>query len=235
MIEATRDQLRNRTARVTVGAVARQNDVLSVPVRVQNLTGHKLPTGHPTRRLWLRLVVRDAAGQVVFASGEHDAAGRIVDAVGRPLAGEAARGPSYAHHDRISSPDEVQVWEAVMRDEGGAPNYLLLRAAGYWKDDRLLPQGWDPAHPAAADTAPAGVAADTSFGAGGDTVTYDVVAPAANGPFQVEATLFYQPLGARFADELFQYATPEVEAFRAYYEAADRRPAVVDLAITSAP
>lgn len=234
VIAATRDQLRNRTAEVTLGALVRQGDVLNVPVQVRNLTGHKLPTGHPTRRLWMRLVVRDAAGQVVFASGEHDAAGRIVDAAGRPLAGEAALGPSYPHRDRISAPDEVQVWEAIMRDDGGAPTYLLLRAAGYWKDDRLLPQGWDPAHPAAADTAPAGVAADPSFGAGGDTVTYEVVAPAARGPFQVEATLFYQVLGARFADELFRWATPEVEAFRAYYEAADRTPEVVDVAVTSA-
>lgn len=235
VIDAARDQLRNRTATLTLGAPARQGDVLRLPVQVTNLTGHKLPTGHPTRRLWLRLIVRDAAGQVVFASGEHDAAGRIVDAAGRPLAGEAALGPSYPHRDRISSSNDVQVWEAVMRDDQGAPTYLLLRAAGYWKDDRLLPQGWDPAHPTAADTAPAGVAADASFGAGGDTVTYEVVAPAANGPFQVEATLLYQTLGARFADELFRYSTPEVEAFRAYYEAAQRTPEVVDEAVTTAP
>lgn len=235
VIAATRDQLQNRTARVTVLTPTRQGAVLSVPVRVENLTGHKLPTGHPTRRLWLRLVVRDANGQVVFTSGEHDAAGRIVDGAGQPLPGELAGGPTYPHRDRISAQDEAQVWEAVMRDDSGAPTYLLLRAAGYLKDDRLLPQGWDPAHPAAQDTMPAGVAGDASFGAGGDTVTYEVVAPAAQGPFQVEATLFYQVLSARFADELFLYSTPEVEAFRVYYEAADRRPEVVGVATATVP
>ena len=41
-----------------------------------------------------------------------------------------------------------------------------------------------------------------------------------------------QALGARFAAELFEYATPEVDAFRAYYEAADRRPELVAQAST---
>lgn len=235
LIAATREQLQQRTARVSLGAPTRAGDALRLPVRVDNLTGHKLPTGHPTRRMWMRLVVRDAAGQVVFASGEHDAAGRLVDRAGRPLAGEAALGPTYPHRDRITAEDEVQVWEAVMRDDAGAPTFLLLRGAGYWKDDRLLPQGWDPAHPAATDTIPAGVTADTSFGAGSDTVIYEVAAPAGRGPFQVEATLFYQALGARFADELFRHSTPEVEAFRAYYEAADRTPEALGQATLTAP
>ncbi|MCO5171839.1 MAG: cytochrome c family protein [Planctomycetes bacterium] len=235
VIAATREQLRTRTATVSIAPAVRSGDALTLAVRVENLTGHKLPTGHPTRRLWLRLRVLDAQGRVVFASGEHDAAGRLVDATGRPLPGEAAGGPTYPHRDRVTAPDEVQVWEAVMRDRSGAPTWLLMRAEGYWKDDRLLPRGWDPSHPAAADTAPAGVAGDVDFGPGGDTVRYEVVAPLASGPYEVEATVLYQPLSARFAAELFRYATPEVEAFRAYYEAADRTPESVARAVTSAP
>lgn len=227
VIAAARRQLRQETARVVLATPTRAGDTLHIPARVVNLTGHKLPTGHPTRRLWLRLRVTDAAGRRVFASGEHDAAGRLVDATGQPLPQELLGGPLPAHLDRITAEEQVQVWQSVMRDGAGSPTFLLLRAEGYWKDDRLLPAGWDPAHPAATDTAPAGLAGDPDFGAGGDTVTYEVVAPASRGPYTVEATVLYQPLGARYAAELLAWRTPEVEALEAYYAAADRRPEVV--------
>lgn len=227
VIAATRDQLRNRTASAAVLAPARAGDQLTIPVRVTNLTGHKLPTGHPTRRLWLRVRVRDASGALVFASGEHDAAGRLVDRAGQVLPEEVALGPTHPHRDVVASDREVQVWESLMRDRAGAATFLLLRGEGYLKDDRLLPQGWVATHPTAADTLPRGVAGDADFGAGGDVVSYRVLAPAANGPYTVEATVLYQVLSARFADELFRWRTPEVEAFRAYYESADRTPEVV--------
>ena len=37
----------------------------------------------------------------------------------------------------------------------------------------------------------------------------------------------YQVLGARFAHELLAWDTPEMRAFRRFYEAADRTPEVV--------
>lgn len=235
VIAAARRQLRQETARVVLATPTRQGDLLRIPVRVVNLTGHKLPTGHPTRRLWLRVRVTDAAGQRVFASGEHDAAGRLVDRSGQPLAEELPGGPLPAHLDLVTAEGQVQVWQSVMRDGQGTPTFLLLRAEGYWKDDRLLPAGWDPAHPAAADAAPTGLLGDPDFGAGGDTVTYEVAAPASRGPYTIEAAALYQPLGARYAAELMTWRTPEVEALAAYYAAADRRPELVAEARQSAP
>jgi hypothetical protein len=68
-IALAREQLQERTARLTVESAEREADALKIVLRVRNLAGHKLPTAHPTRRVWLRVQARDAAGNVLFASG----------------------------------------------------------------------------------------------------------------------------------------------------------------------
>ena len=45
-------QLR-RAATLTVESAARMGDALTFNVRVSNTTGHRFPTGYPTRRAWL--------------------------------------------------------------------------------------------------------------------------------------------------------------------------------------
>lgn len=235
LIAQTRDQLRNRTGQIWIGVPTRTGDDVSIPIQVRNLTGHKFPTGHPVRRAWLRVRVLNGQGQVVFASGEHDATGRIVDSSGQPLASEAAGGPVQPHLNLITSSAEVQIYQSLMQDLNGDVTFLLLRGEGYLKDNRLLPEGWSSTHPAAAETAPQGLGGDTDFTAGVDVVTYGVAAPAAAGPYSVEATLFYQPLSARFAAEMFQYRAPEIDAFKHYYENADTTPEVVDERTLSVP
>jgi len=221
-LEATREQLARRSARVSVDDVRADGGTLAFRVRVENLTGHKLPTAHPTRRAWLRVVVRDAHGAVLFASGRADGRGRIVDGRGVPLASEAAGGPVEPHRDVVRSADEVATFQGVLADAEGRPTHSLLRAAGWVVDDRLLPRGWDPEHAEAARTAPVGVGADPDFAGGGDGVAYELTL--AGRPARLEATLLYQPLGARWAAELFTFDTPEIATFRRFYEAADAGP-----------
>ena len=228
-IEATSVQLRTRTARLSVGALQSKGRELRFHVDVENLTGHKFPTAHPTRRAWLQVVVKDGDGKVLFASGRPDERGRIVDGQGVLLASELAGGPIEAHHDLIRSSRAVATFESKMGDVSGEPTHLLLRGASYLKDNRLLPKGWSAKHAEAKRTWPTGTEKDDTFKAGGDRVHYAIDLSALPSPTQVSvhASLLYQPLGARWATELFRYSTPEVERFKTYYEAANLTPEVV--------
>ena len=217
-IQAARHALQNDTASLGVHESVRVGDQLHIQLRVENLVGHKFPTGIPVRRMWIRVRLLDADGNTTFESGAYDAAGRILGADGTPLPSEEVSGPAEPHRDSITDPDQVQIYEAVMADSDGLPTYRLMRAASLLKDNRLLPLGWSADHADAPRTAPQGEATeDTNFTAGQDTVLYEIDAPASGGPYRLEASLLYQPIGQRFAAELLEYVTPEVEAFAGYF------------------
>jgi hypothetical protein len=135
--------------------------VLEARVTLTNLTGHKLPTGFPSRRIWLDLEVLDAAGVPVFRSG------------GPPPSAQP-------HHAVIDSPSKVQVYETELADTSGKATTALLRAASYLKDNRILPDGFD-ASKAQPGILPAGTAGDADFKPGSDTTLYRVsnLSPAA--------------------------------------------------------
>ena len=102
------------------------------------------------------------------------------------------------------------------------------RAARLVKDNRLLPAGFLPNHPDAAQLAPVGLNGDPDFLPGLDTVSYEMTLPQGGAAAaRVEATLFYQVLGTRHANELFVHTTPEVLAFKRAYERVDRAPELV--------
>ena len=95
----------------------------------------------------------------------------------------------------------------------------LLSAVRYLKDNRLLPHGFDK-RSADRDIAVEGeAAADPNFAGGGDRVRYSVPIGNAEGPFEVEAELLYQPIGFRWAANLKNYNTSaEPRRFNGYYD-----------------
>ncbi|MCF8031704.1 MAG: NapC/NirT family cytochrome c [Desulfarculaceae bacterium] len=212
---ATRKHLDTKSAKVTLEGVRLAGKRLEAKVRLSNLAGHKLPTAYPSRRAWLRFTVRDAQGKVVFSSGALRPDGSIAgnDNDADPRAYEP-------HHLSVSSPDQVQIYEAIMADTQGAVTTGLIRAVRYIKDTRLLPQGFDKAT-AHTDIAVQGPARqDPDFVAGGDLVAYSVPVDPAAGPFTVSAELWYQPIGFRWAMNLKQVDAPETKRFVGYYQAA---------------
>jgi hypothetical protein len=209
---ATIRQLQATTAAISIGDVTLREGRMRFDVAVTNTTGHKLPTGYPSRRAWLHVTVRDGGGRAVFESGAVDERGAIAgnDQDRDPLLVEP-------HYDRIESAAQVQVYESVMVDSSGAPTTGLLRGVRFIKDNRLLPDGFDK-QAADADIAVRGQAVDDeTFGAGGDRVTYDVAVSGA-GPFAVDVELRYQPIAFRWARNLASYDAAETRRFVTYYE-----------------
>lgn len=229
---ATREQLEHASAELVIESAPREGDTLRVGVRARALTGHKFPTGFPSRRAFLQVEVRDAADELVFMSGAFDARGRLLDEQGEVRASELAGGPLEPHRARIDDPAQVQVWEAVMADAASAPTFRLLRGEAFAKDNRLLPRGWDDAL-AGPDIAPVGLGDDATFDGEGDLVELVVVAPPASGPYQVEVRLYYQPLAPRFAAELFALEGAKIRAFEAMLAKADLAPERVASATAS--
>lgn len=214
--EATEANLREAA---TIALDARvDGERIVASVRIENLTGHRLPTGYPSRRLFVRFTVEDGTGAVLWQSGRTHAGGGLTDRDGDRLDHPGAYAP---HFDLITREDQVQVYESVMADLAGRPTRSLLRAASFLKDNRLLPRGWDPSDEDAAFIAPAGVDGDASFAPGGDTVRYAVPRPA--GAARVRAELVYQTVPPAAVEHLFDLPTPAIARFDAMRRARPDR------------
>jgi hypothetical protein len=209
---ATERQLEQDTATVTIGTPSIAGERLGFDVEVRNLTGHKFPTGYPARRTWLHVTIRDAQGRTVFESGAVTASGLI-----RGNDSDTDPGRFEPHYDRISSAEEVQIYEPILGDVNGRPTTGLLTATQYLKDNRLLPRGFEKATADPLIAVHGGAAGDVDFGGGGDQVRYDVAIPAGAGPFEIEVTLRYQPIGYRWAHNLEAYDAPEPRRFVQYF------------------
>ena len=221
-IARTLTQLQSQTATLAVSEPARAGATLSFDITVSTLTGHKFPTSYPSRRVWLHVTVEDANGQVIFESGgvSNDGAISGNDNDADPLAFE----PHYAE---IASPEQVQIYEAIMQDVYGNVTTVLLSASAYVKDNRLLPIGFDKTA-ASNDIAPQGDAlADNDFVGGADKVAYRIDTGNAEGPFTVEVELLYQSISYRWAQNVSAYDTEPAQTFSAYYNTWPNLPVLV--------
>ena len=218
----TMDHLETASARLSIERCEVGDGRLEARVRVENFAGHKLPTAYPSRRAWIHFVVRNGAGDIVFESGRLEPDGSIAGNDNDRDAG--AYEPHYA---RIERPDQVEIYEGILGGPDGAVTTVLLTATRYLKDNRLLPDGFDKARADADIAVRGGAADDADFTGGGDRILYSVDLGGARGPFKVEAELWYQPLGYRWAHNLEQQDTAEAKRFLPYYNAVSKRSAAV--------
>jgi hypothetical protein len=210
---ATERQLRTDTATLRIADARRIGSSAMFTVIVENLTGHKLPTGYPSRRAWLHVIARDATGQVLFESGAVAPTGAIA---GNANDEDAAR--YEPHYAEIRSGDQVQIYESVMVDLKGTPTTGLLQGVRYIKDNRLLPRGFDKST-APADVAVHGAATgDPDFQSGGDRVRYAIDVSKAQAAITLEAELRFQTISFRWARNLGTYAAVETKRFTSYYD-----------------
>jgi hypothetical protein len=224
--------LSSRAATLAIAGSRRTASALDLELDLRSTTGHKLPTAYPSRRVWLHVVVRDAAGRTVFESGAVRPDGSIV---GNDNDADAAR--FEPHYETLTSPEEVQIYEAIMVDARDAVTTGLLNGVRFVKDNRVLPRGFDKAS-AEPDVAVRGAAADDrDFVGGGDRVRYRIPLPAgAPAPLTVEAELLYQSIAFRWAENLRAYDSEESQRFgRFYAENASASAEVVATATATIP
>jgi hypothetical protein len=220
--ERTVDFLQTRAARVTIRKVSVTPSKLEADVFVENLTGHKLPTAFPSRRAWLHVLIRDHNGKTVFESGALNTDGSI-----RGNVNDADASRFMPHFREITSSEQVEIYEPILKDQDGHVTTGLAAAVGYLKDNRLLPAGFQK-QSADKDIAVVGDAADDpNFTDAGDSVHYSVALGNAEGPFQVETELWYQPIGFRWAHNLAAYDAPETKRIVGYYDSMPSATALV--------
>jgi hypothetical protein len=214
--------LQTQSARVSIRNLESSSSGLSMQVLVENLSGHKLPTAYPSRRAWLHVAVRDANGRTVFESGglNPDASIKGNDNDADPLRFEP-------HYLEITSPEQVEIYESIPKDSAGRVTTGLLSAVGYVKDNRILPSGFNK-QTADKDIAVIGEAAnDPNFTDKGSLIRYSVPTGDAPGPFHIEAELWYQPIGFRWAHNLAPYTEAEPQRFVGYYDSMSSSTAVL--------
>ncbi len=190
------------------------NGVLEAQVKVQNNSGHKTPTGYPSRRMWLNFKVTDSNNNIVFESGRINADGSIVGADN-----DADNTVFEPHYDLVTSADQVQIYEPIMGDSDSNVTFTLLRGAQYLKDNRLTPEGFDKlAVPS--DVAVRGLAFDdANFNQGSDEITYRIPVTVA-GDLNVSVSINYQTIAYGYLQDLYRdNHLEQVQTFKTLYDA----------------
>ena len=199
-------------------------DTVYIDIELINKAGHKFPSGYPSRRAVLEVVLTDAVGDTIFQSGTLN---NNYEAFGQD--------PTYEpHYDMINNEDDVQMYEIVMGDVNGDVTTVLERADHPIKDNRLVPVGFTTSHPSYDTTEMAGlVLSDMDFnnnggeGSGSDQIEYRIPLNGYSGAFSVSVRFLYQTLPPKWNDEMFSYNSAEIDSFRNMYFSADREPVVV--------
>ncbi|MEE9336113.1 MAG: hypothetical protein V3U65_18660 [Granulosicoccaceae bacterium] len=228
-IDRNRNFIRT-SADVELQNLAFDGEKIDVDVQITNRTGHKLPSGYHTRRVYLHVVVTDASGKLVYENGRINDDGSI-DGV----AEDVGPGRFESHYDVITKATQVQVYQAITGDNDGKQTSSLLMASQYLKDNRLTPLGFDKT------TVPNDVAVfgealgDDDFNQGVDKVTYQI-ATTGEAPFNVLVELRHQPLSYGAIQELFVNSgkLDQVDKFRTMYDQLSHHDEVITTAVGTA-
>ncbi|MBK6678643.1 MAG: T9SS type A sorting domain-containing protein [Ignavibacteriales bacterium] len=212
----------NKTALLDIDVIP-GSDSIDIKVLTTNLTGHKLPTGIPFRRMWIHLKVMNSNSEIIFESGKWGNDGEVI---GHDT-------PFEPHYDIIRAQDQIQIYEGVFIDVNGQVTQTLLRAAEYVKDNRLPPAGFTTSHISYDSVKITGINGDENFnklanveGTGSDIVTYRID-PLTNGELTITAELCYQTMKPAAIQNLASVGSPESIKFLDMWENEDRSPSII--------
>lgn len=202
---------------------------LSMDVKITNHTGHKLPSGYHSRRVYLHVLVTDADGKVVYENGKIRPDGSIAG-----VSEDSSPNSYEPHYDKITSATQVQVYQGITGDATGKQTHSLLAATQFLKDNRLTPPGFNK-NVVPEDVAVTGAAlSDDDFNNGSDTVTYEI-GLTGQAPFNTLVELRYQPLSFGSLMALFAESdkVDQVDMFRTIYDSTILRDEVIATATSS--
>jgi len=218
----TVNHLQSKTAQVSIDQIIVAGARLQADISVQNLSGHKFPTAYPSRRAWLHVTVKDRDNKVIFESGALNANGSIE---GNDNDADPTR--FEPHYTEVNNRDQVQIYEDIMVGANNQVTTGLLTAVRFIKDNRLLPKGFNKAAVEQEIAPQGGAVTDSDFTGGGDKIRYSVALGDSQGPYQVEAEFWFQPISFRWANNLRPYNAMEPQRFTKYYDAMSSGSAVM--------
>jgi hypothetical protein len=201
------------------------NDSLSFELMLTNKSGHKFPSGYPSRRAFVEFKVTTETGETLFTSGSFGSDGEIIN----------YGGVVEPHHDVIRSENQVQIYEMNMGDVNGNFTTVLERASMYLKDNRLPPLGFTNQHASYDTMRVVGDAENdvdfnrngSSQGTGKDIVHYKIGLNGYSGPLNVTAKVFYQTVPPEWLSEMRLLDAPEISNFLTMFDASENTPVLV--------
>lgn len=213
-MKATEDMLHSAGS-IRINGTPGGRGGLDFSLQVASGTGHKLPSGYPSRRVILHVKVTNAAGKVVWESGKPDPiTGRVAGADS-----DANPGLVEPHYEVITNPSQVQIYESVMSDANNRVTHTLMNGYGYRKDNRLLPRGFNKATAPSDIAVIGGAKTDPNFVGGSDDIRY-VIGNLPAGNYQVSAELLYQAVSFTAMTDLLRgvgSTSSEVQGFRTMF------------------
>lgn len=220
-IVATADQLRHKSIDMNILLDSVTADTAYFKVKILNKAGHKFPSGYPSRRAILQLVITNGA-DTLFRSGTFD---DQLHVVGENAAFEP-------HHNVITQSDMPQIYEEVPGDVNGNFTPVLERAAMLLKDNRIPPAGFTTSSPVYDTTlVSADANADGDFnktgaveGSGSDYVHFRAPVTGWTGSLKIRAKVYYQAAPPKWVDPLFTLSAPAINRFKTMYDNADKNP-----------
>ncbi len=224
-ISRTQHLIQNFSISMQVEEVNRTVDSLFIDVDLKNITGHKFPTGFPSRRAFLELIVSTMAGDTVFHSGKFDEDFNLLD----------ENTGFEPHYNIINSESQVQIYEMVMADFQGNQTTVLLYADSLLKDNRLVPNGFSIYHNSYDTVKIVGEAnndPDYNFengieGSGGDIVHFHIPTFNNINDLKISVNLHYQTVNDKWLADMFSFSSTRIDTFKHMYQSADRTPVLV--------
>ncbi|MBL7882534.1 MAG: T9SS type A sorting domain-containing protein [Bacteroidia bacterium] len=222
---ATSNMLRYQSIDFNLYMDSASNDTAYFRVKLKNKTGHKFPSGYPSRRAVVQFVVTRAANDTLFKSGTFTNTYRVV--------GETNQ--FEVHHNVINQNDVPQIYEMVMGDVNSDVTTVLERAAVQLKDNRIPPLGFTASHNSYDTVKIVGSALnDADFnktnsveGSGVDYVHYRVPLSGFTGTIQAKAKVYYQSVPPKYTDEMFAFNSAPINTFKTMFQNADQTPFLV--------